>query len=241
MINYIRADLQRIFAKKSLYITFGILAIGYIVMLVTNGVTSGGKIFNEAGTIFMLVALCGGGYLFATLYTDDLTAKTLPALIGFGMKRRTILIAKLCMNILLTFLLCGGTFLLLYATLSLVGFEMTSEALGSLLRMSVVRFLQLVAFGSIASVLVYGTQKATFSIVTFILLVTALLSWLVKKFLGMAVISGLFGDLSQYLIDPLIEGLVAAPKVATALPYVLYLAVFVLLSIVAFRKKELEF
>ncbi|MDR2416213.1 MAG: hypothetical protein LBD75_06535 [Candidatus Peribacteria bacterium] len=120
MFNYIKADLYRIFRKKSMYMYFGILAIGYILMLVIFSITEGGKILGEISPIFMLVSLFGGGYLFATVYNDDLTAKTLPALIGFGIKRRMIVIAKFIVHTLMTLLLCLGTLLLIYITLILL-------------------------------------------------------------------------------------------------------------------------
>jgi hypothetical protein len=89
--------------------------------------------------------------------------------------------------------------------------------------------------------LVYGVQKAPLSIVGFILLVITLVNWMFRKILGTQVITNIFGDVSQYMIEPIVKTLVETPSIMTIIPYIIYIAICIVLSILVFRKKELEF
>jgi ABC-type transport system involved in multi-copper enzyme maturation permease subunit len=241
MFNYIKVDLYRIFAKRSMYIFFGVLTIIYILIFFAQGKIGAERIFSEISMNILLVSLLGGGYLFHTIYNDDLSAKTLPALIGFGMKRTTIIISKIIIYIIMTILMYLGAFIIFYLTFVVLGFEMTHEMLNGLFMLLFINLLQLLAFGSITSVVVYGTQRSTMSIVVFVLLVTSFISGMFNMILGSGLVRKVFGDLREYMIEPIVTRLVANVNLETILPYLIYVLIFIALSIFAFRKKELEF
>lgn len=239
MLNYIRADLTRILTRKSFYIFFASLLSLYLIgLFITSSTLSEDKIVNQASNIFMFLSLLGGGYLFTAIYNDDLTAKSLPALLGFGIKRTTIIIAKIIIFIIMSSLI----FLLAYITFNLIfmvlGFKIDGDMTNQILKLLLTYFLQLLAYTSIASIIVYGTQKATMSIVAFVLLATSFISQmlllLLSQFKDMV-------DLTRFTLMPIIAELISKGNLVSILSYLIYIIVFITLSMIAFKKKDLEF
>lgn len=180
----------------------------------------------------------GGGYLFTTIYNDDLTAKTLPAIIGFGNKRTTIVISKIIISIVMsiaTFLAASVVFFLIF---TILGFKIDGNMSEVLFKILLLNLLKLIAFSIISSVVVYGTQKATFSIVTFVLLITSFISQML--FLCLDKMKDMI-DLTKYTLLPIVGEFVLNTTFLTFIPYFIYIAIFIVLSIVAFSKKDLEF
>jgi ABC-type transport system involved in multi-copper enzyme maturation permease subunit len=235
MFNYIKAEIYRIFTKKSMYIYFATLLILYILYIfIRSKVLTESSIFAEASQVFFFLSLFGGGYLFATIYNDDLNAKSLPTLIGFGMKRSVIIISKMTINVVMTLLMFFSACIAFYLIFYVIGLKMDNNMINDVLELMFSYLFRLFAYSSIASVVVYGTQKATMAMVTFILLVTMFVDQVLITFLNDA--------LGEIFIVILIVGkLISNLSVVTVISYLVYVVVFIVLSILAFRKKELEF
>jgi len=176
--------------------------------------------------------------LFSTIYNDDLTAKTLPSLVGFGIKRSKIIISKMIISVIMSVLIFFAAFIVYYLIFTILGFNMDGNMRVGILNIAVVSLLKLLAYSTIASVVVYGIQKATFSIVAFILLVTGLISQIL--FLILTHIKDII-DLYQFTLIPIVGGFIQEATFLTLLPYIIYVAIFFALSIIAFHKKDLEF
>ena len=85
MLNYMRGELYRLLHKKSLYLFFGALALGYtLVAFVRSGGLGEDSLLGDAANFFGYLPALAGGFLFAAVYTDDLSAKSLATLVGFG-------------------------------------------------------------------------------------------------------------------------------------------------------------
>jgi len=176
--------------------------------------------------------------LFSAIYNDDLTAKTLPSLIGFGTKRTTIIIAKIIISIILSVTMFLSAFIVFYLMFTILGISIDENIRIELLRLLFMNLLKLLAFSTISSVVVYGTQKATFSIVTFILLITNFISQVLSLLLNQM---KEIADLSKFTLLLIVSNLVAETTFLTVLQYLLYVMIFIALSVIAFRKKDLEF
>lgn len=246
MIGYIKAEIFRILSKKSLYLCWLALLAAFAVMM---AIQYGGRvpmaessIIMQGKTLFsLMMAIVGGCFLFFTVYTDDLGAKTLPALIGFGKKRSGIVFSKLIVMTLFTvamFVLTLFAFLWLF---SAMGYAVGGGVTEAMWKLVLEKTLTVVAFAAISSVVVYGTQKTALSVVLFAMLSTGFVSQLLINFLDSSLMQGVAGGLSRYTIMPIIETAMADTTFAAFLPYAIYLGVFVTLSIVAFDRKELEF
>jgi len=239
MLNYLKADFYRIFNKKSMYITFVSFFVLYcLLVFIQSSSLTAKSIIDQADYVFMFLAILGGGYLFATIYNEDLTAKSLPSIIGFGIKRTTIIISKIIVNIIMTAILFVLGYVALHLVFRALGFNIDGNSNIAVIKTAVSYLLRLWAYGTIASIVVYGTQKATMSIVAFVLLVTGfvgqILFLLLNQFKEML-------DLTKFTIIPIVFNLIEKPIIVNMLAYLIYVIVFVVLSIIAFRSKDLEF
>ena len=239
MLNLIKADAYRILFKKNFYIYFISLFVLYCLILLfqSNSLTEAG-IISQANSIFTFLTLIGGGYLFATIYNDDLNAKSLPALIGFGKKRITIIISKLILTIIISSIVFLLGYVTLYLSFMALGLNIDQSTNIALIKIMFTNLLKLWAFCNIVSILVYGTQKATTSIVIFVLLAANIISQLL--FVLFSQFKGTI-DLTVYLISPIVNELVNNVSIQTITPYIIYNALFIALAYVMFRKKDLEF
>lgn len=238
MFNYIKSEFYRILNKKSMYIFLGICMIGYIIItLMRIKEMTDASIIGEANFVFTFVSILGGGFMFATIYNDDLTAKTLIPLIGFGEKRIIIAISKIIITIILMSILLISALIAFYLIFTLIGFNVETNILKELYP----QFLLTIAYSIVASVLVYGTQKATISIVAFVLLSTGFISQLLLMLLESNLIKNLIGDVARFTIYPIVIKLVDKVNIQTIIPYLIYIIVIIVLSIITFKKKELEF
>lgn len=232
MLNYLKAEFRRIFLKKSIYITLGISLIGLILVeLIRYNSLSQEGILNEINTIFIMLSLVGGGILFWTIYCDDLTAKTLPQIIGFGNQKWKIIIVKLIISVILTslmFFLALGVSSLMFM---LMGFNV-HKILSELLMLTTQRVMLLVAVSSVASALVYGTSKTSLGIATYMLILTGI----VGQLLSLAI-----KTIDKFTINSIVYTFIENPSISKFTPYLIYLSIFIILGMIAFNKKELEF
>jgi len=237
MINYLKADFMRIVTKKGMYVYFAILFVLYLVVAFIQA-----RNFNVAGQaqfVFQFVGLMGGGYLFSSLYNDDLHAKSLPQLIGFGKKRGQLVLCKLILNTVFSAVLfvIGG--LLFQGTMAVLGIQADSESQAMVTRYALTYGFSLVAYSTVASVLVYGTQKATVSIVAFVLLASGFISQILFLVLNML---GDFGtSLFRFTLTPIVANLAGEFSFGNLLSYLLYIGIFGIIAVLAFSKKDLEF
>lgn len=241
MFNYVQAELYRIFSKRGMYIFFGVLLLLVVVFLVMMRNTYTADSVGEfVGMILAFLMLVGGGYLFGTIYNDDLSAKTLPSLLGFGRKRAFIVIGKLIVTvIMLTGLFVIGS-AILFGLMGLLAGGITSTSFQAGLTMTVLYWLSAIGYFAISAVVVYGTQKTTLSIVTFVLMGTGFIEQLLDiPFSRLKESTGL--DLMPYKIMNLGMSIAADHKYWDILPYIVVVGLFVGLTILAFHKKDLEF
>jgi ABC-type transport system involved in multi-copper enzyme maturation permease subunit len=245
MLNYLRGELCRLLCKKSMYLYFGAIALAY-ALLVFIRLDAGEQALRDAETLFGLLPALVGGYLFAGIYTDDLHAKNLSVLIGFGLPRAAILLAKLALMALLAGVVMGLAPLFLYGVYGALGAPASAGALGPIYAWAFKAFMETLAFGSLAAVAVYGLQRAVFGMVTYVLLALGVVSQLVGLLLNWDLIRGLLPGLSDHLMAGIslrtLLGLLSGASVAQPLAeYGVYLAATAALSLLAFHQKELEF
>jgi ABC-type transport system involved in multi-copper enzyme maturation permease subunit len=247
MFNYLRGEIYRILHKKSLYIYFVALALGYILLsFVIMGDKSAAALEERAGIILNFLSPVAGGYLFAALYTDDLNSKNLSTLIGFGVGKAKIIFSKLILMLLFSGVFFAIVPLFMYAISAIFGASLFGTILGSVYTAALGTFLQVFAFAALSAIVVYGLQRPTFSMVLYILLTSVLISQILSMILNMKLIKDVIPGISDHLMMGIVQRLTAGiltngPIEAPIIEYVVYVAVAVIISILAFRKKELEF
>jgi len=242
MVSYFLAEVYRLLHKKSTYIYFGILAFAYVLLTyVRSGGFDANSVVSEASMFFVFMPALVGGFLFAAIYTDDLNSKNLITLVGFGLSKVKIVITKL----FLMALFCAVVFALLYvlhcAIYALLGWELTGSTLMTLGVLLLKYLLATIAFSALSGVVVYGTQRTTFSIVLFILLAFGVIGSLVSMLLNTFapdLVTYLMSGISEQIATGILNG---DSLLLPVIKYFVYVVIAVALSVVAFYRKEMEF
>jgi len=236
-----RAEIYRLLHKKSLYIYFAALAIGYFIFaFIRSGSFNNESVLTGAMTLFPLLPAMAGGLMFAAIYTDDLNSKNLSILVGYGFGKPAIIIEK--------FILMAGSCLVIFllaplyhfAVYAILGQTVTVAAAATIFAVSVKYLLMTLAFTSLSGIVVYGTQRATFAISTYLLLSFGVIGGLVSAAAGT-----LAPRISEFLISGITDavllgitgdGLAAAPVII----YIIYVLAGLALSATAFSGKEIN-
>jgi len=243
MLNLFRGEVYRVLHKRNMYLFLGAVVFGYLaITFMRVGGFGADSVVTDAATMMQLMPALLGGYFFAALFTDDLAAKNLITLVGYGMSRTRIVLTKLALMVLFTvvsFALITAIHLAAYAVF---GFAASGEQIRVVLAIALQFVLLTFGFAVISAIVVYGTQKPTFAVVTFFMLAFNVVTMLVNAAanllnfnLGSHLISGTTGQMMLGLAFP--GGNILAP----GLEYLAYLILATIAAIVIFKKREMEF
>lgn len=248
MLQLIKADLYRIFNKKGLYIFSGICTVGFLLVLYL--VKTPNFDFNTYTSFVSMVAsficIIIGPFIMGLVYNDDLRSKSLQSAIGFGMKRSQIVITKFIVAMIMYAVICFG-----FGALILTAPYMFAIPVGNIMQSALltnfgIEVLRGIVYMAIASIAAFGTQKTTIVTTAYLLIATQTVSGILGLVLGMDFLTNLFGNLSQYLPSNMITRLnmqLLGGPVDIKFPILIAVSVVVsiLVSIILFNKKELEF
>jgi len=252
MRKYIGGEIYRVLHKRGLYILLFIyFALSAVMIAVANAMLDDVEsLLSGVEALFSLMPFVIGGYLFSSFYCDDLSAKNLPTLIGFGIRRRTIVLSKLLLTLLFAGVFCVLFPLFVTAVLLLLGvaepallFEFAAQGFSAL---SVKALMEILGYVSVAAIVVYGLQRPTISVVAFLLIAMGVVGQLIGTVLNLNAVTRVAPGLSNHqlsmitirVLTGMMEG---GPVAAPLLEFVVYIAVATTLTILAFRAKELEF
>ncbi|MCL1799208.1 MAG: hypothetical protein FWG23_05685 [Eggerthellaceae bacterium] len=242
MIRLIRGEFYRLLHKKSTYLYFALLAVGYfLVAFVRSGGFTAQSVVDDALNAFVFLPVLVGGFLFAAVYTDDLNARNLAVLVGFGISKTKVVLAKLVCAAVLNAAAFALVPLFHVAVYALFGSAATTDALGSVYAVAFKFYLTTVAFSALSGIVVYGLQRTTFAVVAFVLLAFNVVSGLAASLFGL-IDPALRDHLIPGITDRIVSGVVFGSPVAGALvEYIAYVAFAVAVSAVVFHRKEMEF
>jgi len=242
MLKLIRGEIYRLIHKKSTYIYFAVLLVGYFLLaFMRSGGFDQESLVNDALELFYFLPALVGGFLFAAIYTDDLNAKNLITLVGHGLSKTKIVLAKFVLAILFGAVVFALVPLIHCAIYTALGCLVTTQEWAMLYAIVFKSWLATLGFCALASIVVYGLQRTTFAIVTYILLAVNVVHTLLVSALNMLNL-----NLSDHLLSGITDRIATdlMSNVSVALPfleYAIYIVIAVILSIVVFRKKEMEF
>jgi len=241
MLRLIRGEVYRLLRKKSMYVFFGASAVGYfLIAFVRSGGFRAESVASDAASLFMFLPPVAGGFLFSAVCTDDLNAKNLIALVGFGLGKAKIVLAKLIIFVLFNAAIYALAPVFHCAVYALLGSRMPG-AMATVYAVSFNYFLLTVAYAAVSGVAVYGLQRATFAIVLYILLSFNVISGLLAAALR-TFAPGLTGYLASGIAGRIVAGVMGGGPIAGPfVEYAAYLAIMTTLSVAAFRRKEMEF
>jgi len=242
MLNLIRGEIYRLLHKKSMYIFFGSLAVGYFLLaFIRSGGFGEESVVTDAMNFFFFLPATAGGFLFSAIYTDDLNSKNLTALTGFGMNKAKIVTAKFILAVLSGTIIFGLAPLFHCAVYAALGCAANTGIIMAVYAISIKFMLITLAFSALSGIAVYGFQRTTFAIVLYILLafnvVGSLLAAALKPFVP-NLAAHLMSGITDRIFACVISGVL---PVLPAAEYILYTAIALSLSIMVFYLKEMEF
>jgi hypothetical protein len=247
MLRLLAGEGYRLLHKKSMYVYFLALGLGYFMLaFIRSGGFDENSLIKEALNFFMFLPPLVGGYLFAAIYTDDLASRNLITLVGFGIGKTKIVLAKLLLSVILCVLIFALVVLYLFGVFALLGWVASFSTMMRFVVVAVKYLLMSVAYCSLGAVVVYGFQRTTFAMVTYILLafsiVSGFITVLANNLMGEQV-ALLFSDrLMPGLTDRIMAGMLGSIGLfGPLMEYGLYLLITVLITVIVFNKKEMEF
>jgi len=242
MLKLMHGEIYRMLRKKSIYVYFGALAAGYLILaFIRSGGFKEESAVSDALSLFILLPALVGGFLFAAIYTDDLNSKNLITLVGYGVNKSAIILSKFVIMALSGIVIFGLVPLYHLAVYALLGRAAPADAAAMIFAISLKHLLTSLAYAALSGIVVYGLQRATFAIVSYLLLAFGVIGSLVSVALNMFA-----PDLTEYLMqgisNRLLTGvLVGGSLTSPVIEYIIYILVSLALSAAAFFRKEMEF
>jgi hypothetical protein len=252
MLDYLRGEVYRLLHKRSMYIYLGALALAYLALaFIRSAGFDENAIISDAEYLYPFLPALVGGFMFAAIYTDDLNSRNLTVLVGYGLPKLCLVIAKLLLMLLFT----TAVFVCVLAVTCLahtaMGWPPRPEALRTVGFLALQHLLSTVAWAALAGLVVYGLQRTTFAIVAYVLLSLGIVGSLMTTVLDMDLISSVIPDLKSHLMSGISMRLtlplaIAQPEAEGAIlqalfEYLIYVAASTALSTAAFTRREMEF
>lgn len=242
MHDYFLAELYRLLHKKSLYLYFAGLAGAYVLLAyIRSGGFTETSVLRDGENLFFYLPILAGGFLFAGIYIDDLTAGNLSALVGYGLSKWKIVTVKLALTALFNGLLYGLAPVLHIGLYRLLGSVAAQGGWRAVYGLSVKYWLMTLGFSALCGIIVYGLQRGTFAFVAYVLLAFGMVGGLLTTAL-----KGFAPGLTRFLMSPITDGILSgiingSPLLPPLLSYLVYLTGAAALSVLAFHKKEMAF
>lgn len=239
MTNYIKAELFRIRNKKNIFKYFVIMFIMYILTVVVRSRSI--EVVSEGQNIIGLFSLFIGGVIFSTVYNDDLSNKTIPQAIGFGNHRRNIVLSKAIVVTITTSIIYLLGFIVFNTVFFAIGKNSFSDV-SKLLNTLGYQLVVTIGFSFLSSIVVFYTQKSTFSIVSYVMLASGVVKQLVFLIATREFIKNLFGDIIRFTLSGATSNIfTTTPKFSYLGVILIYAVLSLAISTILFNKKELEF
>lgn len=236
MKKVIRADLRRILRKPKFYILM-VIHLVLLIALVT-GNTAAEMIENEKYYLGLLGIFVVFIPTFLGLYSDEIKSGNLINLIGRGLSRRKIIIAKIIDAAIIYLAYFTIAFIGLFIKNSLVGLAITPRQNLFLLVFCLSSVLRGVGFSALASLLVFATWSPALSMTVMIIVLpfSKLILERVQDKINLPIYTASF----EGLLDSSYASFQAGSFGWQLIPALIYLCVVVFLTVLIFNRKELE-
>ena len=235
MINLIRADLRRVLRRPTLYIFAGLM----LLFAILGGLSSDAmEMMNiEKNDTAYLVAIMASVPILITLYGDDFRSGSMITVIGRGVSRTKLLVAKLITSSILLFGFYVLAFIEFYVfhTFLLNAYYSPKQTALTVL-MIFLGWVRNVALFAFASILMYALWNVAAGIVTILGLIAFL------RILLMAVNKeGTFYYLTtDGMIDKGYSAVMAGNCPYQFIIVAVYVTAFIVIGSLFFKRKELD-
>lgn len=243
MFKLIRGETYRIFRKISFYIYFGALFAFYLSLtFARSGGMEADSVVKDFTDIIGFFAPLAGGYMFMTFYADDLSSKVLTSLVGFGIGKVKIILVKFILTVVFCAALLGALLLAHFAIYAASGFPATPDYVRMVLATALYALMTTFVYVLAASIAVYGLQRVTFAAVTYFLLALNIIGGLIAVILNQLELNRFADHIPSHVAQTVMANILKGDSITYPLiEYLLFVAAFFALSVIAFHQKEMEF
>lgn len=249
MLNYLIADLNRMSRKKSLIYTLATflgLFLTMVFIIYTPNLDGGGYL-SKTDLFLGFYPLVVGIPIFLSIYSDDFKSKAMQIAIGYGIDRNKIILTKAIETVILSVI--SGVLLGVLVTVvpKILGLTLTHEQFLELTLGALTGILKIIVYVGISTILVYHYQNAMYGTISFVLLGSGTVGMILNLILSQQFVVDLVGNLTEHMFTTLLamEKLNYMTKgsfnITSIIEIILYMVIPVIVSMIIFRKKELEF
>ena len=248
MKNLIFADVKRILRKPAYWIVLGIcllISLFWSVQSNNSGGMSGFSFASNQGTAVNTMNLFIGIAIYVSVYADEFTSNSMQCLIGRGISRRRLLIAKFINCVIVTFISYGIYTLFITITDLIAGVKMNGAESSFLYSSILTNAFTVLGYATISMIILFWSKNVAYAT-----LVDAFL-----LFAGDTLLSGLndipvikFWHIDRHVFSNALECakvdllLTGGTAIFTLLWHVVKIcAISIILAYLLFRKKELDF
>jgi len=249
MNNYILANLKRILAKKSFYTTT-IIFIGLMLFLtyVKAGpdYTSTGYI-NDVQTMIGLYPLLVGLAIFIATFYDDFKAKTVQSALGLGVSKTQVIFSKIIEVVILAIILGVITAVIIMLFPILFHIDMSAESYKNITIQYIGATVQMIGYFCLCLPILFFRYSAIEGVILYVMLSSSVIYIFSTLFLGSETVINIIGDKTFLILSNSISKIKGAIISSSSIDFtsvmmlILYFVLPIGLTIILFKKKELEF
>lgn len=243
------ADIKRIFHKKSFPAAAGAYIGLFLIMIFIyfNPSFTPDAYVSKTAAFLSFFPLFVGLPVFLSVYYDDFKSKSMQIAIGYGMSRYKVVLSKVVESILLFLAAIFVVGIIILMIPAILGMTLSGAQVAELIAGVIVEALRAIGYICISTISVFYTQNAVNGTILFVLFSSKTVMILLTMILGQDILVNLTGDLTQFLYTSMLystrnmfvqTGIVNVTLLAAL---ALYIVFPVILSVLSFRKKELEF
>ena len=248
MKNLIVADVKRILRKPSYWIVLGIclmISLFWTIGSRKDGAISGLTFASNQGTSINTLNLFIGIAIYVSVYADEFTSNSMQCLIGRGISRKGLLIAKFINCVIITFISYGVYALFITAMALVTGVKMNGAEISFLYSSILTNAFLVLGYATISMIILFWSKNVAYATLVDVFLLFAG-SNIMSIFSKIPVIKLLHIErhvfsnaLECAKVDLLLTG---GTAIFTLLWHVIKIcAVSIILAYLLFRKKELDF
>lgn len=245
MINYIKADLLRIFKRIPRYIVL-VAGLGVLtaIMLSLAKEKSVYEIVDIATKAMPYICALFGIIEFSFVYTDDIKAKTMQIAIGRGIGRGQVILAKWIEHTLMCLLDCILVVAVIIICSNIRGAMFSGEPAADVFILMLFGMVKVIGAAGITMIVVFATLNPVLSVIVYICSVFGILGLIFSLIVTIGPLEN--AGLEKFVFTNLIETaktrmIVGTVSVGHLLGILAYLAVFYIIALTVFEKQELEF
>lgn len=249
MLNYLIADLNRMSRKKSLIYTVATFLGLFLTMvfIIYTPNLDGGEYLSKTDLFLGFYPLVVGIPIFLSIYSDDFKSKAMQIAIGYGIDRNKIILTKAIETVILAVIsgVLLGVFVIVVP--KILGITLTHEQFLELTFGAGIGIIKIIVYVGISTMLVYHYQNAMYGTISFVLLGSGTVSMILNLILSQKFIVDLVGNLTEHMLTTLLAiqklSYISTGKfnITSIIEIILYMVIPVIVSMIIFRKKELEF